>query len=228
MPIYPFKDFAGTSHTILIRLIQRWSPPGGRLLDLGAFGGELGEAVRDHFGKTIAYEYVLENIGSLHSRFDSVVMTDLEGIRTIPPRPDAVVLADVLEHLKWPEPLLRMAAAAVTEEGRVFISLPNVANVAIRLALLAGRFEYGDRGILDRTHVRFYTRKTAREEIGRAGLEILHEEASTIPVRYVLTRAPRPIVAAAEILLALLTRLWPTLFGYQFVFVTRRKQAEPE
>lgn len=225
MPIYPFKDFAGSSHTILIRLIRRWSPRGGRLLDLGAFGGDLGAAVGDHFGKTIAYEYALENLGLLHGRFESVVITDLESILRIPDRADAVVLADVLEHLKQPAPLLRKAAAAATGEGHVFISLPNVANVAIRLSLLLGRFEYGDRGILDRTHIRFYTRKTAREEIDRAGLEIVHEEASTIPIRYVLTPFPRPFVAAMEALLLVITRFWPTLLGYQFVFVTRRKRA---
>src|SRR6266513_2050578 len=64
--VYTFKDFEGSSHRILIDLIRRFSPRGGRLLDLGAAGGELGAAVRDHFDRTIGFEYDADRIGDLH------------------------------------------------------------------------------------------------------------------------------------------------------------------
>src|SRR6266550_7634550 len=98
--VYTFKDFEGSSHRILIELIRRFSPRGGTLLDLGAAGGELGAAVRDHFDRTIGFEYDADRIGDLHGRFDSVVIADLETVKTLPSNVRAVVLADIVEHLR--------------------------------------------------------------------------------------------------------------------------------
>src|SRR6476469_7469167 len=57
--VYQFKDFEGSSHRILIDLIRRYASHGGRLLDLGASTGQLGAAVRDHFSRTVGFEYEL-------------------------------------------------------------------------------------------------------------------------------------------------------------------------
>ncbi|MGH9459012.1 MAG: class I SAM-dependent methyltransferase [Thermoanaerobaculia bacterium] len=222
MPTYPFKDFDGSSHRVLARLIPRWSRLGGRLVDLGASGGELGHLVRHHFKETFAFEREIANIGALAGRFDKVVMADLEHIESIPAAPDAVVLADVLEHMRDPQILLRRTAEALPPGGRAFISLPNVACLPIRLHLLAGRFTYADRGILDRTHLRFFTRGTAREEIERSGLRVLHVQPTLIPIRLVWPGAPRPLIRVAEWMLGLATRIRPTLLAYQFVFVCGR------
>ncbi|HVR42165.1 MAG TPA: class I SAM-dependent methyltransferase [Thermoanaerobaculia bacterium] len=225
MVVYPFKDFAGSSHRILARLVPAHSRPGGRLLDLGAFGGELGAMIRHHFDTTFAFEYQLANLGSLRGHYDHVVMTDLERIPAVPGGMDAIVLADVLEHMRDPAALLRTAVTALTEDGRIFVSIPNVANLAIRLMLLTGRFEYDDRGILDRTHLRFYTRASARRLLEEAGLRIVLEEASTIPVRFALASLPRSVLGPLEAALIGLTRLRPTLLGYQSIFVAERRPA---
>jgi len=74
--------------------------------------------------------------------------------------------------------------------GLLLISVPNVANITVRLALLFGRFEYTERGILDRTHVRFYTSRTAREMIDRAGYEIVAEKVTVMPLELVLGLRP--------------------------------------
>src|SRR6266576_504822 len=95
--VYTFKDFEGSSHRILIDLIRRFAPPGGTLLDLGAAGGELGAAVRDRFDRTIGFEYDADRIGQLRHRFDSVVIADLERVKTLPKNVRAVVMADILE-----------------------------------------------------------------------------------------------------------------------------------
>lgn len=166
---------------------------------------------------------MLANIGTLASRFDRVVIADLETLPRIPAPADAIVMADVLEHMKRPGALLRKSLQSLTDDGRIFISLPNVANIAIRLSLLIGRFDYADRGILDSSHLRFYTRRTARRELERAGLTILEERASIIPVRLVFGWIPRPLLWIIERSLDLITRLWPTLFGYQFIFVAERR-----
>ncbi|MFN2441847.1 MAG: class I SAM-dependent methyltransferase [Thermoanaerobaculia bacterium] len=222
--VYEFKDFAGSSHRILIDLIRAHAPRGGVLLDLGAFGGELGAAVRNHFARTIACEYILENIGSLWRRFDRVIIADLEQIPRVPSGADAIVMADVLEHMKYPGRLLDKALDGMNQGGRVFISVPNVANLAIRASVLVGRFEYSDRGILDATHLRFYTRRTARRELEGAGLTILAERASIVPIRLVFPFVPGPILSLLERILIGLTRMWPSLLGYQFIFVAERRE----
>ena len=223
MQHYPFKASAGSSHRRLIGLIPRWCRKGGHFLDLGAFGGEVGGAVRAHFGTTLAVERDPDQIATLSARYDRVVIADLEQIANLPRSVDAILLADVLEHLRDPERLLELAAQHLAPEGKIFISIPNVANFAVRIQLLLGRFDYQDRGILDRTHVRFYTRRTARKLIEGAGLRILDETATPVPVREAFPRWPRLVVGVLEAVALMLTPVWPTLLGYQFVFVTEKR-----
>ncbi|MGZ7042671.1 MAG: hypothetical protein ACXVH7_12840, partial [Thermoanaerobaculia bacterium] len=94
--VYTFKDFEGSSHRILIDLIRRFAKKGGTLVDLGAAGGELGEAVRDHFQRTLGFEFEIANLPALRSRFDAAVIADLEKLKRLPAGADAIVLADVL------------------------------------------------------------------------------------------------------------------------------------
>ncbi len=224
MQHYPFKAGAGSSHRRLIRLIPRWAKKGGRFLDLGAFGGEVGGEVRPHFGHTTAVERDPDQMLPLAERYDAVIIGDLEQIARVPRAVDAVLLADVLEHLRDPEELLRLAAASLADDGKIFISIPNVANLAIRLHLARGKFEYQDRGILDRTHVRFFTRRTARRLVGSAGLRIVHEEATPVPIREAFPGWPPLVIRPLERVVLALTPLWPTLLGYQFIFVAEKEE----
>jgi predicted TPR repeat methyltransferase len=219
---YPFKAGAGSSHQRLIRLIPRWAKKGGRFLDLGAFGGEVGAAVRPHFGHTTAVERDPDQMAQLAKRYDAVIIADLEQVAHVPRGIGAILLADVLEHLRAPEDLLGLAALNLADDGKIFISIPNVANLAIRLHLLVGKFEYQDRGILDRTHVRFFTRGTARRLVQSAGLRIVHEEVTPVPIREAFPGWPALVVRLLEMLALALTPLWPTLLGYQFIFVAER------
>jgi 2-polyprenyl-3-methyl-5-hydroxy-6-metoxy-1,4-benzoquinol methylase len=83
---------------------------------------------------------------------------------------DYVVLADVIEHLPDPLGFLQELAAVTGDRTRLVLSVPNVAFGAVRLALMAGQFSYVDQGLLERTHLRFFTLATLREMIDRLGL----------------------------------------------------------
>src|SRR2546427_383590 len=85
---------------------------------------------------------------------------------------DAIRLSDVLEPLVDPVGALRRLFPFLREGGRFVVAIPNVAHWFVRFHLLAGRFAYGDSGILDRTHLRFYTRDTARALLEQAGPEV--------------------------------------------------------
>jgi hypothetical protein len=78
----------------------------------------------------------------------------------------------VLEHLVNPEQVLRQVRELLSPGGRVLVCVPNIAHLRIRLKLLFGRFEYESTGIMDMTHLRFYTYSTARRLIESAGFRI--------------------------------------------------------
>jgi predicted TPR repeat methyltransferase len=219
--VYEFKDFEGSSHRLLLDLIQRL-PKGGTLLDLGAAGGELGQAARPHFDRTIGFEINVDCLGDLRERFDHVAVVDLERLTGIPKGARVIVLGDVLEHLRNPEITLSLVREAIDPAGWLLISVPNIANITIRLGLLFGIFTYRDRGILDHTHLRFYTHKTLRREIEDAGFEIVALSGSSIPIRLILGKhAPELFVRLCERILTLKTRLFTSLFAYQFIVLAR-------
>jgi 2-polyprenyl-3-methyl-5-hydroxy-6-metoxy-1,4-benzoquinol methylase len=100
---------------------------------------------------------------------------DLDSAASIPwpgQHVDVALCLDVLEHLRDPVAALRLVAGRLREGGMVIVSLPNVAHGSVRLRLLAGRFDYTSAGILDRTHLHLYTRRTAQELVRAADLEI--------------------------------------------------------
>jgi len=135
---------------------------------------------------------------------------------------DRVLLLDVLEHLKAPEKILQQAHGALKREGSLIVSLPNIANIVVRMMLLFGQFNYQQRGLLDRTHLRFFTRKSARRLLEENGYAIEQERETVIPVELVLGWSEKNIVLRLiNRLLAAATWLMPGLFGYQIMFVAR-------
>lgn len=224
--VYSFKDFEGSSHRILISLARRYCTRRGVLLDVGAAGGELGSEISPLFDRTIAIEGDAARIGDLHARFDDVVIGDLERIVRLPAGMSAVVLADILEHLSSPRSLLLRVHEALCDDGIVFVSVPNIANITTRLGLLFGLFIYRDRGILDATHVRFYTLSTIRKELSDAGFEVLAIHGSAIPVRLIVgEHVPEALLKPLEWSIARFTGLWKALLAYQIILVGRKKRS---
>lgn len=104
-------------------------------------------------------------------RLSRVVNADLQGADLGAEQFDVLIFADVLEHLPWPVGVLRRYLQWLAPGGSVIISLPNVGLWSVRFAHLLGRWEYEETGVLDRTHLRFFTRRTARWMLDQAGLD---------------------------------------------------------
>ncbi len=227
--VYTFKDFEGSSHRILIDLIHRYARKnGGTLIDLGAAGGELGAAVREQFARTIGFEYNADCIADLREHFDAAVISDLEKVKYLPAGADAIVAADVIEHLRDASALLALIRNALAPNGRLFISVPNIANITVRLGLLFGVFEYRDRGILDNTHLRFYTLRTIRRDIEAAGFHVVATRGSSVPLRLIIGRfTPEFLLRIGERILTIVTRVWRSLFAYQIILVAERGRPRP-
>ncbi|MEO8897906.1 MAG: class I SAM-dependent methyltransferase [Candidatus Dormibacter sp.] len=94
---------------------------------------------------------------------------------------DLLILADVLEHLPDPAATLRRLRPLLADGGRLVASVPNGANWALRLQLLAGRWQYTDRGLLDRTHLRNFTRRSFHECLEEGGFDVVEADL-TCPV----------------------------------------------
>ena len=103
------------------------------------------------------------------------------------------------------------------------ISIPNVAHLWVRLSLLAGRFDYAERGILDRTHLRFFTRRTLVALVTGAGLRVTRLTSTPVPLYQVVPpRWHGRALAAVHALSARSARVMPRLLAYQFVVGARR------
>ena len=222
---YQFKKSdAYSSHSLILRLAGTGA--GRRLLDVGAAHGYLAEALRSQGFQVTGIEAdgVLGEEAAKHC--DQFLLLDLDGPLPVFQEPfDLMVFGDVLEHLKNPLAVLRQLAGNLKEDGTVIISLPNVANIYVRLSLLLGRFDYQDRGILDRTHLHFFTRKSFRQFLHAAGFEAEELTATPIPLPLVVPKRHQgALFAAVHAVNAWLARCWPTLFGYQFIAVARKKR----
>jgi 2-polyprenyl-3-methyl-5-hydroxy-6-metoxy-1,4-benzoquinol methylase len=132
---------------------------------------------------------------------------------------DRIVLGDVLEHLPNPLQALERLNPALREDGKFIISVPNVAHVTVRLKLLMGHFEYTDRGILDRTHQRFFTRKSFHALLQAAGLRVESIWATPAPVQLDIPWTQARMFAPLHELHRLACSLFQGLLGYQFIAV---------
>src|SRR6185436_7844996 len=101
----------------------------------------------------------------------AVNLDEADALPLAPASLDCIVCADVLEHLRDPERALRLLLRYLAPDGLLVASIPNVRHASVLLPLLVeGRFRYQDEGILDRTHLRFFTLHEIVELLTRAGL----------------------------------------------------------
>jgi SAM-dependent methyltransferase len=134
---------------------------------------------------------------------------------------DVVLSSDVIEHTAAPAGFVEMMGRALRPGGLLLVSVPNVAHWSVRLNLLFGRFDYEPVGIMDATHLRWFTTKTIADLLDRNGFEVLeirHTAGTGLPVynRRLLGRIPGRYRAAR-----VLTRVMPRLFGAQHVVKAR-------
>ena len=160
---------ANTSHALLVELVGRDK----RVLDVGCASGYLGEALKARGCTVVGVETDEEAAEAAKGVLDEVVVGDIGAIDVVARfgagRFDAVVFGDVLEHVVDPEGVLRAVRPLLAPGGFVVASIPNVAHGSVRLSLMSGRFEYRPLGLLDETHVRFFTRTSLHALLADAG-----------------------------------------------------------
>jgi len=132
---------------------------------------------------------------SAEQHCQKVIVADLDFVSVVDIFPeksfDVAVFGDVLEHLRDPWKVLKETRQLLKPEGYVVASIPNIAHGAIRLALLQGKFEYTDLGILDNTHLRFFTRQTVEDLFDQAGYFLDLVERTKLPICSTSNLVPR-------------------------------------
>lgn len=211
---YDFKDGDGSSHAVLLKMLED-SPP-SRILDVGCSGGLLAEHLRFLGHKVTGVDYL--EIPGVRERTDQFFQADLN--QGIPPEVgdgfDVVIAGDVIEHLMRPGDSLRAMRRVLRPGGQVLLSVPNFGHWYPRLRTLFGLFGYDRRGILDDTHLRFFTRSTLRRLVRACAFDIVEERSTGLPLGTISEADGRRLRAMRWIDRAMI-RMRPTFFGYQFI-----------
>jgi SAM-dependent methyltransferase len=215
-PEYELKGGEGGSHAVVQRWLRRMPP--ARVLDLGCSSGLLAERIRSYGHRVTGVD--LMELPGVRGRVDHFVRADLDqGLPAgldVDGGYDVVIAADVLEHLRAPQRLLEQIRGVLSSRGTLIASVPNLGHWYSRGRIALGLFDYDQRGILDATHVRFFTRRSFRRCLHQAGFTVLREEATGLPLE-VMTGGRGPLARVARLLDRVAVGLRPTLFAYQFV-----------
>ncbi|RJX20675.1 MAG: glycosyltransferase [Ammonifex sp.] len=147
-----------------------------KVLDIGCAAGMMSAALKERgVEEVVGVEINAAAAQEAAARLDRVLVGDIEKLDLPYPEKyfDAVVMGDVLEHLRDPWVVLARLQNYLAEEGTVIASIPNVANISIIMGLINGEWHYANAGILDRTHLRFFTLDGIREMFANTGYRVV-------------------------------------------------------
>jgi 2-polyprenyl-3-methyl-5-hydroxy-6-metoxy-1,4-benzoquinol methylase len=202
------------SHEQILSLVDRQ----GRALDLGSATGLLTESLLQKNVKSVGVDLIPKE--QIKAPFEHYEQHDLE-------RPEAlnfkrefdfVILADIVEHLRNPDVLLTKVASFLKVDGKLIVSVPNIAIWFYRLSLLLGRFNYGPKGILDHTHVKLYTLDSIKQLLLRSGYIVKEERFTNLPFEVVFESSGKSgFIRGIDWFYGTLVKIWPRMFAYQII-----------
>lgn len=241
----------GINKTFL-NVLEKLNINNKNILSLGCGSAALESLLENKYGcKVIGIDLEEAAIKKAKNRISEAFVLNLEQDDLIKilanKRFDLILCADILEHLRNPDKIFEECKHLLNKDGLIVISIPNIANWSVRLNLLVGKFEYADAGLLDKTHVHFYTLKNLKELMKKNNYEIFSLNYSTSLVN--ITRSKlislntdkvkqnnlqekfmkksflRKILKySLEKADAKLTHLFPKLFAYQFIIVVQENR----
>ena len=224
---YGLNPDTRAAHMRMLALI----PPGHRILDVGCASGYLARLLQERGHRVTGAE--IDSIAAEQARAycETVYEISAEELDRIPITDglfDTVIFGDVLEHLAHPDVALNAVHRLLAPDGVVVISLPNIVFFTARLKILLGRFDYTRDGLFDRTHLRFFTRRSAIALFQACGFSIVaHDITQASPLARLGTILRHrglertPLTRWVDQCDLWLARRMPGLFAIQNLFVLR-------
>ena len=213
------------------RLLLSWVSPETMVLEFGPGTGYLSEFLKTKLRCTLTGFEISPVAATQAGKFcDQMIVGDIEDDdqwSQLTSKYDTILFGDTLEHLRNPAGVLVKACRLLKPAGQVLISIPNVAHWTVRWNLLLGRFDYQSSGLLDDTHLRFFTRRTLRSMIESSGLVIVEESSSSYyhPAEVILGASRVGQFVRRHLLRGwdtkLINRLFPDATTYQFLLRCR-------
>lgn len=207
------------SHFLVYSLIGPYT----NVLDLGCATGYFGKQLKEKNCRVWGVE-IDQNAAKIALKYlEKVYTEDIKNISKMELKKsffDYILLLDVIEHISDSEQIIKDLKKYLTKNGKIIISTPNIAHISIRQSLLFGKFEYTETGIMDRTHVHFFTKSSLIDLINKLNYKIEKIEYSAdfgqIPyIGRFLRHLPKVIQFN-------ITNLFPTLLGVQFIVVLKQ------
>lgn len=206
------------SHSQIVRRVPRYA----QVLELGCGDGSMSRLLRERCeAHIIGIDHNPDIVWQAQRYCDYVFTEDLDDPHSLDAlegeKFDVITLVDVLEHLQHPEALLQRLKPLLLDEGQLLISIPNIAHSSVRLELLNGRFDYESAGILDATHLKFFTAESVQTLLADAGFAVndidytWHDLPDEVITRYLKAAGLEPTPAA------LATFHEPEAVAYQFI-----------
>jgi 2-polyprenyl-3-methyl-5-hydroxy-6-metoxy-1,4-benzoquinol methylase len=162
------------------------------VLDIGCNDGYIGKH-SDSSNTFYGLDYLQESVDKAKEVYKDAILYDLNNLKELSwnKKFDTLIFADVLEHVLYPDQVLYFFVNNYLKKGgKVIISLPNIANWQIRFNLLFGKFDYKETGIMDKTHLHFYTFKTAKELVKNQNLSIKNIYGGATFFGQIIKKAP--------------------------------------
>ena len=174
---YDLKLGFASSHTLAIEAVT----PGAVVLDIGCGQGYVAEQMAKTAGRIVGVDQYIRESSDPKIEFRRVTLDDGEFPVAVSDF-DQIFMLDVIEHLRDPEVFMeKLRAAAADKRPEIVLTTANVAFCITRFMLFLGHFNYGRKGILDRTHTRLFTFNSLRELFEQTGYEVLEMRGIPAP-----------------------------------------------
>ena len=223
MSVYTSNTLNKKNHNEAWSKIFNFVKPNSRILDVGCSSGRLGsELIKEKNAYVVGIDIDKEDIEIAKKNLNEAYIFDLEhdDFKSLG-KFDTVIFADVIEHLINPVSVLKKIKNNILPNGQLIFSVPNMANGIVRLELLAGRFEYKQWGLLDRTHLHYYDLPELEKVLGSSGYAItkLDCKIKDIPEKLIGDELSKVGLVLTKEFVAFLHK--PESVIYQFIGIAR-------
>jgi 2-polyprenyl-3-methyl-5-hydroxy-6-metoxy-1,4-benzoquinol methylase len=213
-----------SSHSLIVEKVIKLTPANKNILDIGCFSGELLNRVR--ISQKVSNNYFgADLVNYLRKDFDFIKFISLDFNENNLSKLfenkkfDFIILGDILEHLVNPWTALNNIQQIIDNSSKILISVPNSGHWYFRFKIFFGKIEYTTNGLFDKTHLRFFTKKSSKELISDSKLEIVELSYSSLPWENLFKSGlGSKILSIFERFLIMLR---PQLFAYQFIFLVK-------